>query len=119
MIKKISRNVRRVNRHARIRLTLSGTHDTPRLCVFKSNKYIYVQIIDDELGHTLVFGTTKGFADDLNKSNIEAAKILGTQIAEAALQKGIKSVVFDRSGYTYHGKVKALAESARAAGLKF
>lgn len=122
MIKKRARNVARLKRHLRIRSSLSGTAQKPRLCVFRSNKYIYVQIIDDVAGNTLVAASTKEkiIASNLEStSNVEAAKYLGTEIAKRAIAIGIESIVFDRGGYAYHGKVKALAEAARSAGLKF
>ncbi len=122
MIKTKSRNDARIKRHLRIRSKLSGTADMPRLSVFRSNKYISVQIIDDTVGNTLVSASTmeKSIAANLkNTSNVEAAEFLGKEIAKRALDKGIETIVFDRSGYAYHGKIKALAEAARSAGLKF
>lgn len=120
MIKKLDKNKSRQKRHSRIRKAISGTPEMPRLSVKKSNKYIYAQIIDD------VSGTTLAAASSLDKSlnaestgNIEAAKLVGKEIAKKATDKGIEKVVFDRSGYLYHGKVKELAESARENGLKF
>ena len=112
----------RVIRHERLRRTLSGTAEKPRLCVFKSLKNIYVQVIDDEKGHTLVSASTleKVLQPELKGGcNIAAAKVIGKTIAERAKAKGINTVVFDRGGHMYHGKVKALAEAAREAGLKF
>ena len=117
MIKKESRNVARVARHERIRKNLHGTSSTPRLCVFKSNKDLYVQIIDDEEGKTLV--SVSGKELKLNGVNIENAKKVGEEIAARAKKAKIKTVVFDRGGYLYHGVVKALAESAREKGLEF
>jgi len=125
LIKIKSRNDSRKERHIRIRSHLFGTAEKPRLCVFRSNKYIYAQIIDDTIGHTLVAATTvendiKNMLEDKKSTaNIKAASILGKMIAERALGKGIKTVVFDRAGYKYHGKVKALADAAREAGLVF
>jgi len=120
MIKKISRNAARLKRHKRIRASLSGTSEKPRLCVFRSNKYIYVQIIDDIKGHTLVAASTQEKNINLETHcDKTAAEFLGTEIAKRAISKGIKKIVFDRGGYAYHGRVKALAESARAGGLEF
>ena len=120
MIKKISRNEARKARHSRIRTTLSGNEASPRLSVFRSNKQISVQIIDDVKGVTLVQASSMD--KDLNITNggnVEAAKLVGKSIAEKAKKANIKTVVFDRSGYLYHGRVKALAESARENGLEF
>lgn len=117
MIKKESKNVNRLKRHARIRENLSGTSTTPRLNIFRSNTNIYAQIIDDEKGVTLVSASSLDMK--LNGSNIENAKKVGTEIAKRALEKGITEVVFDRGGYQYHGKVESLADAAREAGLKF
>ncbi len=122
MVKKFDRNKARIKRHGRVRRTLSGTPERPRLCVYRSNKHIFAQIIDDVNGVTLVSASTteKDLAKDLSYTcNKEAAKVVGAQLASKALDKGIDTVVFDRSGYLYHGKIKELAESARAAGLKF
>ena len=120
MIKKESRNSMRVSRHERIRKTLVGTSALPRLCVFRSNTGIYAQIIDDETRTTLV--SASSLDKDLkikNGSNVEAAKVVGKSIAEKAKKANIKTVVFDRSGYLYHGRVKALADAARENGLEF
>ncbi len=120
MIKKTSRNAMRLKRHRRIRSKISGTENTPRLSVFRSNKNIFVQIIDDVNGKTLVSASTiEKEIKVSNGSNIEAAKQVGKEIAVRALKNNIESVVFDRGGYLYHGRVKALAEAAREAGLKF
>jgi len=122
MIKKPSRKVLRAKRHYRIRKNISGTPENPRLCVFKSNKHIYAQVIDDLAGNTLAAASTKeaDVAAGLKSTgNIEAAKAVGKAVAKKAADKGITSVVFDRGGYIYHGKVKALADSAREAGLVF
>ena len=115
-----SRNDRRVARHARVRKNLYGTPDRPRMCVFKSNKNIFVQIIDD------VNGTTLAAASSIDKGlklpsggNKEAAKAVGEAIAKIALDKGIMAVAFDRGGSLYHGRIKELADGAREAGLKF
>lgn len=117
MIKKESRNSMRIKRHNRIRKNLSGTKELPRLNVYRSNTNIYAQIIDDEAGRTLV--STSSLELKLDKNNIETAKKVGESIAKKAIEAKITEVVFDRSGYLYHGRIKALAESAREAGLKF
>jgi len=120
MIKKVSRNESRKIRHERIREGLSGTKDRPRLNVFRSNKNITAQIIDDEAGVTLVSASTlESELKIKNGGNIEAASIIGKEIAKRANKIGIKTVVFDRGGYLYHGRVKALAEAARENGLEF
>ena len=124
MIKKTSRSLLRKKRHYKMRKNLSGTSQKLRLTVFKSNKYIYAQLIDDTKGHTHVsassFDSSIIKENDLKStSNIEAAKAVGTALAKKALEKGIETIVFDRSGYVYHGKIKALADAAREAGLKF
>ena len=121
-MKKRSRNDMRVMRHERLRRTLSGTAQKPRMAVFHSLNHIYVQLIDDELGHTLAAVSTleKSLKAELKGTcNIEAAKAVGRMAAERAKAKGIETVVFDRGGHLYHGKVKALADAAREAGLKF
>ncbi len=118
MIKKESKNISRLRRHARIREKISGTASCPRLCLYRSNKNIEAQLIDDVKGVTLVASSSMSLKLE-NGSNIEAAAKVGEDIAKKALAKGIKAVVFDRSGYLYHGRVKALAEAAREAGLKF
>lgn len=120
MIKKVSRSEARLARHARVRSKISGTKDIPRLNVFRSAKHITVQIIDDEAGNTLV--SASSMDKDLkltNGGNIEAAKKVGEAIATKAKKAGITKVVFDRGGYLYHGRVEALAESARENGLEF
>lgn len=119
MIKKDVRNDLRVRRHIRVRTKISGTTECPRLCVFRSNKGIYAQIIDDTVGKTLVSASTLDKEIKTKASNIEAAKEVGELVAKRAVKAGIENVVFDRGGYIYHGKVKALAEAAREAGLKF
>lgn len=122
MIIKRSRKELRKIRHLRIRKKIMGTSERPRLAVYKSLRYIYAQIIDDTKGHTLVSASSleKEIRSQLKSTkNIEAAKLVGEVIAKRALEKGIKKVVFDRGGFLYHGKVKALADSARAAGLEF
>ena len=118
MISKQDKNVSRVRRHARVRAKISGTSEAPRLCVYRSNKNIEAQIIDDVKGVTLVASSSMGLKLE-NGSNVEAATKVGQDIAQKALAKKIKKVVFDRSGYIYHGRVKALAEAAREAGLEF
>ena len=122
MVSKESRSVIRVEKHRRIRHKLSGTAQRPRLAVFRSNKNMYAQIIDDDLGVTLCSANTlqKDVKAELQQTDdVEAAKAVGTMIAKRALEKGIEEVVFDRAGYIYHGKVQALADAAREAGLKF
>lgn len=122
MIKKESKNERRLRRHKRVRKKVFGTPERPRLCVFRSNKHIYAQIIDDTIGHTLVSASTLDpeLREKLQKTwNKEAAREVGKLIAKRALEKGIKKVVFDRGGYKYHGRVKELAEGAREGGLVF
>ena len=118
MITKQDKNVSRVRRHARVRAKISGTAEAPRLCVYRSNKNIEAQIIDDVKGATLVASSSMTLKLE-NGSNVDAAKLVGEDIAKKALAKKIKKVVFDRSGYIYHGRVKALAEAAREAGLEF
>lgn len=119
MVNKADTNKARLRRHKRVRGKISGTAERPRLSVFRSENNIYAQIIDDVAGVTLAAASTveKGFEG--NGGNIEAAKKVGAAIAERALKKGIEDVVFDRGGYIYHGRVKALAEGAREGGLKF
>jgi len=118
MINKESKNVSRVRRHARVRAKLSGTADCPRLSVFRSNKHIHAQIIDDVKGVTLASSSSLQLKL-ANGGNIDAAKKVGEAVAQAAIAAGITNVVFDRSGYVYHGRIQALADAARAAGLKF
>lgn len=118
MISKENKNVARVRRHARVRNKISGTPECPRLCVYRSNKNIEAQIIDDVNGCTLAASSSMSLKLE-NGSNVEAAAQVGKDVAEKALAKNISAVVFDRSGYIYHGRVKALAEAAREAGLKF
>lgn len=120
MIKKVSRNEMRKVRHDRIRENLSGTSERPRLCVFRSNANIEAQIIDDTKGVTLVSATSLDKSLKLkNGGNIEAAKVVGAELAKRAKKAKISTVVFDRGGYLYHGRVKALAEAAREGGLEF
>ncbi|MCB9498292.1 MAG: 50S ribosomal protein L18 [Bacillales bacterium] len=116
MIKTYDSNAQRIKRHARIRQNLCGTEARPRLDVFRSNANIYAQIINDESGKTIVEASSLNLE---NGGNIEAAKKVGADVAQKALAAGIKEIVFDRGGYIYHGRVKALAEAAREAGLKF
>lgn len=118
MIKKVSRNDVRLKRHARVRNKISGTPECPRLNVFRSNSHIHTQIIDDVNGVTLVSASSVEMKLE-NGGNIEAAKAVGAEIAKKALAKNIEKVVFDRGGYVYHGRVKAVAEAAREVGLKF
>lgn len=120
MIKKVERNKLRVKKHKRIRNKISGTASRPRLSVYRSLTNIFAQIIDDVNGTTLVSASTiEKSAKVENGSNIEAATLIGKRIAEKAKEKGIEEVVFDRSGYVYTGRIKALADAAREAGLKF
>jgi len=122
MVSKKSRSEVRLNKHRKLRNRFSGTAERPRLAVFRSNNHMYAQIIDDTVGNTLVSASTlqKDVKAELEKTNnVEAAAYLGTVIAKKALEKGIKAVVFDRGGFIYQGKVKALAEAAREAGLEF
>ena len=122
MVSKKSRTVVRENKHRRMRNTLSGTAERPRLAVFRSNNHMYAQIIDDTVGKTLVSASTldKDVKAELEKTNnVEAATVVGTVVAKKALEKGITTVVYDRGGFVYEGKVKALAEAAREAGLEF
>lgn len=122
MINKVSKNAIRQRRHLRVRKKIVGTSERPRLNVFRSNSNIYAQIIDDSEGKTLVSASTldKAIADKVESSgNVEAAIEVGKLVAERALASGITNVVFDRGGYIYHGRVKALADAAREAGLVF
>ena len=122
MVSKKSRSEVRVNKHRKLRNRFSGTAERPRLAVFRSNNHMYAQIIDDTVGNTLVSASTlqKDVKAELEKTNnVEAAAYLGTVIAKKAIEKGITSVVFDRGGFFYHGKIKALADAAREAGLNF
>ena len=122
MVSKESRAKVRLNKHRRMRNRFAGTAERPRLAVFRSNNHMYAQIIDDSVGNKLVSASTlqKEVKAELEKTNdVDAAAYLGKVIAERALEKGIKEVVFDRGGFIYQGKVKALAEAAREAGLEF
>ena len=122
MVSKECRTKIREKKHMKIRNRFSGTPERPRLAVFRSNNHMYAQIIDDTVGHTLVAASTleKDVKADLEKTNdVVAAAKLGTVIAQRAMEKGIKAVVYDRGGFVYQGKIKALAEAAREAGLEF
>ena len=118
MIKRPNTNAQRLKRHKRVRAKVFGTPERPRLNVFRSEKNIYAQVIDDVAGHTLCSASSveKGFEGG---GNVESAKEVGKKIAERAIAKGIEEVVFDRGGYIYHGRVQALADGAREGGLKF
>ena len=122
MVSKESRQLVRAKKHMKIRNRFSGTAERPRLAVFRSNNHMYAQIIDDTVGNTLVSASTleKEIKAELDKTNnVDAAAYLGTVIAKRAIEKGIKEVVFDRGGFIYQGKVAALADAAREAGLEF
>ena len=117
---KVSRNDKRVKRHERVRKNLFGTPERPRLCVFKSSKNIYAQVIDDTTGTTIVSASTLDKDIEVeNGGNKAAAKVVGESVAKKALEKGISEVAFDRGGFLFHGRVKELADGAREAGLKF
>ena len=120
MLIKANKNVNRKARHERVRKKISGTPERPRLNVYRSGKHMYAQVIDDISGTTLVSASTLDKSLNLEStSNAEAAKAVGELVGKKALEKGIEEVVFDRSGYIYHGRVKELAEGARESGLKF
>ena len=122
MVNKQSRSEIRRKKHYRLRNRFAGTAERPRLAVFRSNNHMYAQIIDDSVGHTLVAASTveKEIKEELeNKDTVDAAAYVGTVIAKRALEKGIKEVVFDRGGFIYQGKIQALADAAREAGLEF
>ncbi|NLB37716.1 MAG: 50S ribosomal protein L18 [Clostridiales bacterium] len=122
MFHKRDRNDVRLIRHARVRKKISGTPDMPRLCVFRSNQFIYAQVIDDTQGATLAQASSMepSLKDELSgKKKVEQSKLVGRLVAQRAMDKGISSVVFDRGGYVYAGRVASLAEGAREAGLKF
>ena len=119
MITKIDRKATRKRRHLRVRRKISGTAECPRLCVYRSNSNLYAQIIDDVAGNTIVSCSTLDKDVKTKHANKEAAKEVGTLIAKKAAEKNIKTVVFDRGGYIYHGVVKELADAAREAGLEF
>jgi large subunit ribosomal protein L18 len=120
VITKLDKNASRKKRHARVRSKITGTAERPRLNVFRSNKYIYAQLIDDTNGVTLVSASSmeKDFTGE-STGNLEAAAKIGETIAKRATEKGLNSIVFDRGGYLYHGRIKALAEAARENGLQF
>lgn len=119
MVSKTNRKFERDRRHKRVRAKISGTADCPRLCVYRSNSNIYAQVIDDTKGVTLASASTLDKEIKTKKSNKEAAKEVGTLVAKRAIEKNIKTVVYDRGGYIYHGIIKELAEAAREAGLEF
>ena len=119
MVKKTDRKFERTRRHIRVRRKISGTAERPRLCIYRSNTNLYVQVIDDVAGNTLVAASTLDKEVKTKHANKEAAKELGALIAKRAAEKNIETVVFDRGGYIYHGVVKELAEAAREGGLKF
>lgn len=119
MISKTNRKLERERRHKRVRTKVTGTAECPRLCIFRSNTNVYAQVIDDTKGVTLVQASTLDKEVKTKHSNKDAAKEVGTLIAKRALEKNIKTVVYDRGGYVYHGVVKELAEAAREAGLEF
>jgi len=118
MLKKESKNVIRQRRHQRIRVKISGTSESPRLCVYRSNAHIEAQIIDDVKGVTLASASSVAMKLE-HGGNVTASALVGEAIAKVAIEKNIHKVVFDRGGYAYHGRVKALAEAARKAGLEF
>lgn len=119
MVTKTDRKMERARRHLRVRTKISGTASRPRLCVYRSNNNLFVQVIDDTCGNTIVSASTLDKEVKIKHSNKEAAKEVGSLIAKRAIEKNIDTVVFDRSGYIYHGVIKTLAEAAREAGLKF
>jgi large subunit ribosomal protein L18 len=119
MIHKIEKKEIRRRIHMRIRRKLAGTPERPRLAVFRSVAHIYVQVIDDSKGTTIVSASSVDKSNKTNGGNVAAAKAIGKLVAERAKEKGIKQVVFDRGGYQYHGRIKALADAAREAGLEF
>ena len=119
MITKTNKKMERARRHARVRRKISGTAERPRLCVYRSNANLYVQVIDDVAGKTLVSASTLDKEVKTKYANKEAAKEVGALIAKRALEKNIKDVVFDRGGYIYHGVIKELADAARNGGLNF
>lgn len=116
---KLSKNKARLKRKVRIRKKINGTADRPRLCVFRSNTHIYAQLVNDEIGETVASASTQSLTDGNVKLNKETAGKVGLEIAKLAKEKNIEAVVFDRNGYLYHGKIKALADGAREGGLKF
>lgn len=114
-----SRETQRLKRKRRIRVNIRGTEERPRLCVFRSSKYTYAQLISDETGTVITSASTKGLSVEGSKRSVEMAKELGKKIAELAKEKKVERVVFDRNGYIYHGRVAAVAAGAREAGLQF
>ena len=122
MISKVDRKEARLKRHMRIRRRMNGSTDRPRLCIYRSNKHIYAQIVDDTQAHTLVAASSldSELTDKLKKTwNKDSAEAVGELVAKRAIKKGIQSVIFDRGGYIYHGRVAAVAEAARKSGLEF
>ncbi len=119
MINRADSNAKRLHRHKRVRGKIFGTPEKPRFCVYRSENHIYVQVIDDVAGKTLVSASSTEKDFGMHGGNKEAAKKVGTIAAQRALEKGIENVVFDRGGYLYHGRILELAEAAREAGLKF
>lgn len=115
----VDKNSRRLRIHVRIRRAVKGSNERPRLAIFRSLKHIYAQIIDDRSGQTVVAASSNDKEASMNGGNLAGAKAIGKLVAERAIEKGIKKVVFDRGGYLYHGRVKALADAAREAGLEF
>ena len=119
LIKKVDKNAARLKRHKRVRGKICGSSSKPRLCVFRSLKHIYAQIIDDNEGKTLVSASSNEKGFNLNGGNKVGAREVGKIVSSRAIEKGISEVVFDRGGYIYHGRIKELAEGAREVGLKF
>lgn len=119
MISKINRKATRRIRHLRVRNKISGTAECPRLCVYRSNSHLYAQLIDDVAGNTIASASTLDKEVTVKHANKEAAKEVGALIAKRAIEKNIKTVVYDRGGYIYHGVIKELADAAREAGLEF
>ena len=122
MIKKVNKNKKRQKRHMRMRNKIQGTPERPRLNIFRSSKNIYAQVIDDSQGFTVASASSKDkeIIEKINGLNkTEAAKIVGQEVAKKAMDKGVETVIFDRGGYLYHGRVKSLADGARESGLKF
>ena len=117
-MKSVDRKAGRVRRHARIRKAITGTAERPRLCVMVSNKNIYAQLVDDEKSATLATASSTG-KNGVGRKNVDGAKLIGQRLGELAKQLGVQAVVFDRGGYLYHGRVKAIAEAVREAGIKF
>jgi large subunit ribosomal protein L18 len=115
----VDKNSRRLRIHVRIRRAVKGSGERPRLAIFRSLKHIYAQVIDDRSGRTIVSASSNDKQSSINGGNLAGAKAIGKLVAERAIENGIKQVVFDRGGYLYHGRVKALADAARAAGLEF